>query len=183
MPDKLPKGDTPAIYIVDEMPETLDKARFDFSKVSYTDGRAMNDLVVHSQQKNKEIQAAQKSGSFEDLYDELEELVKQQADTLAKHGHEDKILAVRIRRLETRLENWQDIDLNALLAEMNALMDQQEAQILAGVIYVPRAWLTQDAPPADSIDWSDHANLRYLRGDKFQSLARAKRDALNDSPN
>lgn len=183
MTEKLSAGDAPAIYIVGETPDTLDVPRFDFSKVSYTDGRAMNDLVVHSQQKSKELQAAQKMGSFEDLYEELETLVKQQDDNRAKHGHDDKILAVRIRRLETRLENWQDVDLNAILAELNALMDQQESQILSGVVYVPRAWLTQDAPLADAIDWSDHANLRYLRGDKFQALARAKRDALNDSPN
>jgi hypothetical protein len=177
--------DKPTVYLLSETPDTVDKPVFDFSRVSYTDGRTMNTVMVQVQKKNKALTDAQNAESFEDLVDQLESLTRDQKTHQAAHGHENKILAIRIRRIETRLENWVDVDIDieALAKEVNVLMDQQEKFILSGVTYIPQGWLTSDAPLASKIDWADHNNLRYLRADKFPTLSRAKRAAQDDSPN
>lgn len=176
------KDDKPTVYLVSETPNTLDKPVFDFSKVSYTEGRAIGAVHTRIQQKKKEIQAALEADGIEALFKQFDALTKEQDAHTAKHGQANKMLAIRLQRLEQRIEGWQEPDLDKLQAECDALENQQETNVLAGVTYVPQVWLVAGAPMASKIDWSDYQSLKYLRGDKFRALIQARADAQNDSP-
>jgi hypothetical protein len=123
------------VYVAQDVPAELDKPRFDFSNVSYKQGRDSGRLQVRIQHLAKKIEAA---------------------------AAED--------------------DIEPLLAQFDALMDQQEMHIFAAVAYVPQHWLIKDAPSANGIDWQDNESVRWLRADKLQALGKAKNDAQN-SPN
>jgi len=129
------KTDQSEIYIAKEGPAELDKARFDFSNVSYKQGRESGRIQVRIQHLAKKIEAASATDDIDDL-----------------------------------------------LAQFDALMDQQEGYIFAAVDYVPQAWLTTNAPLAGGIDWQTPESIQWLRVDKLQALAKAKNDAQN-SPN
>jgi hypothetical protein len=174
--------DKPTVYLLSETPDTLDKPVFDFSQVDYTEGRAIDAMQIRLQQKKNEIEVAL-SERFEDLVEQLEALTKEQKAYTADHGHASKILSIRITRLEHRLENWKDVDIDALQAQFDKMQDEQESNVLAGVTYVPQAWLTKGAPLASAIDWSDHSSLKYLRQDRFKTLILARSAARDDSPN
>lgn len=175
-------GTDNTVYLVSETPDTLDKPVFDFSQVDYTEGRAIDALQIRLQQKKNEIDAAL-SESFEDLVEQLDALTKEQKAYTAEQGHASKILSIRIARLEKRLENWEDVDIDELRAQFDKLQDEQESNVLAGVTYVPQAWLVKGAPLASSIDWSDHGSLKYLRQNRFKTLIMARSAARDDSPN
>lgn len=125
------------IYMPDEKQAEdvakLDKPRFDFSNVSYKQGRESGRIQARIQHIAKQIEAAKA-----------------------------------------------DDDIDALLTQFDALMDQQETHIFAAVAYIPQGWLVNGAPLASDIDWRDHDSLKYLRSDKFQALGRAKNEAQNN---
>jgi hypothetical protein len=166
------------VYMVGESPDTLDKPHFNFSNVSYTQNSESMELQREIQQKNNELTAALDAEDIEDLVDRLEGLEKERSDP-TKTEREYKILSARIKRLEQRIETWEEPDVDRLRAELKALMHKQEGNILAGVVYLPTGWLIDGAPLASEIDWSDYTSLRWLRGDKFKALAKAKGEALN----
>src|SRR5688572_1946703 len=114
-------GQDNTVYLVSETPDTLDRPTFDFSKVSYSEGREIGAQHLRIQQKSKEIAEAMEADGFEAVYGQFEALTKEQDAYMAKHGHANKMLAIRLNRLEKRLENWQDVDLNALRAEYDKL--------------------------------------------------------------
>ena len=178
--DQLEDGQK-VVYIMDDAPDALDKPRFNFSRVSYKQSRESGELQFRIQQKNNQVIAALAADDVEDLVEKLEELQRERRD-LTKTESEYRILGIRIKRLEQQLEQWEEPDIDALRGELKALMDEQETNILAGVEYLPQAWLLDGAPLASGINWSDQASLQWLRSDRFKSLAKAKGEAQN-SPN
>lgn len=127
------------VYVMDEEKiesvSHLDQPRFDFSRVSYRDGR-----------ESAKIQA-------------------------------------RINHMGKKIESiGPDDDIDVLMSQWDALMDQQEKHIFAAVAYVPQSWLIKGAPMAADIDWQDSNSVQWLRADKLQALGKAKNDAQN-APN
>lgn len=177
MPEKLDSGQK-VVYMVDDLPDTLDKPRFNFSKVSYTKNRESAELQLRIQQKNNELTEALNAEDIEELVDRLDALEKERRDP-TKTEREYKILSARIKRLEQRIETWEPSDVDRLRSELQALMNEQETNILAGVEYLPQAWLIDDAPLASGIDWSNYTSLQWLRSDRFKTLAKAKSEAQN----
>lgn len=97
-----------------------------------------------------------------------------------KRGRESGRLQARIQHLGKKIEAaGADDDIDSLLAEWDALLDQQEEYICEAITHVPQSWLIKDAPATTGINWQDARSLGWLRADKPQALGAAKNEAQN----
>lgn len=91
-------------------------------------------------------------------------------------GRQMARLQLKIQHMQKRITDARpEDDIDEMLEEMDELLTDQEANMLAGVVSVPHSWLIKDAPPV--IDWSDATSIKWLRYDKFSALMKAVTEA------
>jgi hypothetical protein len=76
------KGSEDTVYIPGPAVETLDKPRFDFSNVSYKQGRESGRVQARIQHVAKKIEAAAAEDDIEPLLDEFDRLMDQQEQNI-----------------------------------------------------------------------------------------------------
>lgn len=66
--------------------------------------------------------------------------------------------------------DFTDEELDAVMDEADALDRQQDELVAMVLVAVPDGWLTDSAPPAEDVDWSDADSINLIRQDMRNAL-------------